>query len=129
MKKVILIFLLLCAVSQLIGSDTIVTKQNKKYHGKVIKITEKGFVIRTLDGTVIVLPKTSVEKIYRDNLVLDLVSGERYRLETKRPFLPFLVLGMATGIYAVHEFQNYQDHARRAKDKSSDVDSDDPTYT
>ena len=129
MKKFVFIFLLLCAASQLLGSDTIVTKQNKKYQGKVIKVTEKGFVVRTLDGTVVVLPKASVSKIHRGNIVLDLIKGERYRIETKRPFLPFIVLGVATGIYAVHEFQNFQDHARLAKDKLFNVDSNDPTYT
>jgi hypothetical protein len=129
MRKIIIMGLFLFFVPYLFGADTIVTKQNKKYHGKVIKITEQGFVIRTVDGTVIVLPKTSVTKIVRDDLVLDLEKGERYRVESKRPFLPFVILGVATGAYAVREFQNYQDHSRRAQDKLDELDSSDPDYT
>jgi len=120
-RKIILLVLFFSFIPYLFGSDTIVTKQNKKYRGKVIKITDKGFVIRTDEGTVIVLPKSSVTKIYRENMVLDLEEGQRYRIETKRPFLPFIVLGVATGAYAVHEFQNYQDHARRAQDKLEEL--------
>ena len=129
MRKIVLFFMFFSFIPYLFGSDIIVTKQNKKYRGKVIKITDKGFVIRTDEGTVIVLPKTSVTKIYRDNMVLDLEEGQRYRIETKRPFLPFVILGVATGAYAVHEFQNYQDHARRAQDKLEELDSTDPDYT
>jgi len=114
MRKWICIFLILCLMIPSLSADIIITKQNKKYHGKVIRVTEKGFVVRTTDGSVIVLPKNHVSKIFRGNKVLDLEKKMSYYVEIRRPYLPFAVLGIATGVYAVKKFQDYKDHKEQA---------------
>jgi hypothetical protein len=100
--------------SNVLAMDTIITKQNRKYQGKVVKNTEKGFVIQTLDGSMVVLAKSGIAKIYRDNKLLDFETGMSYYVEVKRPFLPLGILGIGSGIYAVNRFQAYQDNRREA---------------
>lgn len=118
MKKAIFILLIFFFIPQVLGADLIVTKQNARYRGKVIKITDKGFVVKTVEGTVIVLPKDQIYKIYReDKTILDFVEGTRYYIQVKRPFLPFVFLGIAAGAYAVNKFQDYQLHHRQAEDE------------
>jgi len=118
MKKVATILLLLCLIPHAFAADTIVTKKNRKYHGKVIKIIDKGFVVRTVEGSIIVIPKENISKIFRGNKVLDLEEGMSYYLEVRRPFLPFIVLSIATGAYAVKKFQDYQNERERVKNST-----------
>ena len=115
MKRMICIFFCILLVGQTLADDIIVTKRGRKYHGKVIRITEKGFVVRTVEGSVIVLPKVNISKIYRENKVLDFEEGMSYYLEIRRPFLPFVVLGIASGAYAVNRFNAYKDEKDRIK--------------
>ena len=125
MKRAICILLLFCMVPSVFATDIIVTKAKKKYHGKVIKITDNGgYVVRVTDGTVIVLPKTSISKIIRDNTILDFEAGMRYYLEVRRPFLPFAVLGVATGIYSINKFQDYSEHKKLADEQEDEADAD-----
>jgi len=109
---------LLCLIPHAFAADTIVTKKNRKYHGKVIKIIDKGFVVRTVEGSIIVIPKENISKIFRGNKVLDLEEGMSYYLEVRRPFLPFIVLSIATGAYAVKKFQDYQNERERVKNST-----------
>ena len=51
--------------SNALALDTIITKQNKKYQGKVVKNTAKGFVIQTTDGSMVILPKQDVTSILK----------------------------------------------------------------
>lgn len=115
MKKVACILLLLCFVPHVLGADIILTKQKRKYRGKVIKIIDKGFVVRTVEGSIIVIPKENISKIFRGNKVLDFEEGMSYYLEVRRPFLPFMVLSIATGAYAVKKFQDYQKERDRVR--------------
>ena len=108
MKKIAILVLLIALIPQLVRSDVIVTKQNQKYTGKVIKITEEGFVVRLTTGDAIILPKNRIAKIYRGNELLDLEMGMRYRIAVNRPFLPFAILGVASGGYAVKRYRDYQ---------------------
>lgn len=133
MKKIIVFFLLLVFSTHVFGADIIITKQKKKYHGKVIKITEKGFVIRIVDGTVIVLPKSNVSQIIRGKNVFDIENKVRYYIEVRRPYLPFVVLGIAAGVYCVDRFQEYQKERERIKnsipqDELKNVDDKSGTY-
>jgi len=116
-KVVISILLCLFFVPQLFSADTIVTKKNRKYYGKVIKIIERGFVVRTVDGNVIVIPQDHISKIFRDNKVLDFEKKMSYYREVRHPFLPFMVLSVATGVYSVKRFQDYKEHHRQAEDE------------
>lgn len=130
MKKVACILLYLCFVSQVFGTDIIVTKNNRKYNGRVIKITDQGFVVRTVEGGVFILPKENISKIFRENKeVLDFEEGTRYYLEVRRPFLPFVVLGVATGVYAVNKYQEYQDKRRLADDALAGIGEEGQDYT
>lgn len=115
MKKVVCSVLLLCLTSQILRADIILTKRGRKYNGKVIRITEKAFVVRTVEGTVIGVPKADITKILRGNQVLDFEQGVRYHLEVRRPFLPFIVLSIATGAYAIKRYQDYKDHKDQAE--------------
>ena len=114
MKRVVCSVLLLCLTSQMLRADIILTKRGRKYNGKVIRITEKAFVVRTVEGTVIGVPKADIIKIFRDNQVLDFEQGVRFYLEVRRPFLPFIVLSIATGAYGIKKYQDYKDHKEQA---------------
>ena len=124
MKRVICVFLLLCVVSQVMATDTIVTKKGRKFQGKVIRIIEKGFVVRTTEGSVIVLPKENISKIYRDNKVLDFEEGMSYYLEVRRPFLPFIVLAITSGAYCIDRYGQYRDDREDADAVMNDEDKE-----
>lgn len=128
MRKWCCIVLILCLFIPSIHADIIITKQNRKYNGKVIRVTEKGFVVRTSDGSVIVLPKNSVSKIFRGNKVLDLENRMSYYVEIRHPYLPFAVLGIATGVYAVSRYQDYRDHKEQADRALQDAGATDHQY-
>ena len=127
MKKAICLFLLLNINSLVLAGDIIVTKQNQKYYGTVIDRNDKGFVMRTVEGNMVVIPLNHISKIVRNNLIYDLEEGTKYYLEKRHPFLPFIVLGVATGIYSVKKFQDYQDHHREAEELKIDIAG--PEYT
>lgn len=116
MKKWIVFFFVLCLVPQLFGQDTIVTKKNKKFQGRVVERSPDGFVIRTTDGNRIVIPTDNILKIVRGNTVYDFEERVKYYLEVRRPFLPFIVLGIASGAYGIKKYQDYSDNRRKAND-------------
>ena len=89
MKKMLLILIILCFVAQALGEDIVITKQGRKYTGKIIRRTAQAFIVQTRDGTAMALKITDVAKIIRGNQVLDFVEGMQYHLEVRRPFLPF----------------------------------------
>lgn len=117
MKRLVSIILLLCFVPQVFCADVIVTKKNRKYHGTVVAKNEKGFVIKTVEGSFVVVPEDHVSKIIRGNLVYDLEEKMKYHLEVRRPFLPFLVLGLATAAYSVKKYQDYRTHRDQAEEE------------
>jgi hypothetical protein len=118
MRKISVLIVFLWFVPLVFGTDLIILKNGHEYKGQVTKIVDNKFVVKTLEGNVIGIPKANVAKIIRDNKVLDFVAGESYYLETKRPFLPFIVLGVATGAYSVKKFQDYQDHRKESNDET-----------
>jgi len=117
MKKLAVLVLVFCMAGALAAKDTIVTRQNKKYYGVVIDRKGGHFVIRITDGSIVEIPEENVSKITRDNVVYDLEAGLKYYLEVKRPFLPFVVLGVAAGAYAVKRFNDYADLHREAEEE------------
>lgn len=124
MKKWITILLVLALAGQAIAADVILTKQGRRYHGKVIRVTEKGFVVRTVEGSVIVIPKQNVTKIYRDNKVLDFEEGMSYYLEVRRPFLPFVALSVVSGIYGVGKINDYNEKQKQADQLEAEARAD-----
>ena len=126
MRRWICILLIFCFLIPSLHADIIITKQNKKYHGKVIRVTEKGFVVRTTEGSVIVLPKNYVSKIFRGNKVLDLEKKMSYYVEIRRPYLPFAVLGIASGVYAIRRYQDYRDNKEKADHALQEADATAP---
>ena len=129
MKRLISIILCVCFVSQLVAADVIVTKNNRRYNGTVVRIIDRGFVVRTAEGNVILIPKDSIARIYRDNKVLDFEEGMSYYLEVRRPFLPFVVLGIATGAYALGKYREYQDKKTQAEQAIDDLPGQGQDYT
>jgi len=121
MKKMVYAILLIAFVPNSFALDLIILKNGQQYRGQVTKIVEKGFVIKTNEGNVVVIPKTNISKIFRDNKVLDFEAGESYYLEKKRPFLPFIVLSVATGAYAVNKYKDYQDNSKKSKKETVDT--------
>ncbi len=115
MKKTATILLLLCLTPHAFAADTIVTKKNQKYHGKVIDRNTKGFVIQTVEGSLVVIPQENISKIIRDNKIYDLEQRISYYLEVRRPFLPFIVMSIVTGAYCVKSFQSYNYERNRVK--------------
>jgi len=118
MRRITIYLLCLLFVPQLFAADTIVTKKNRKYYGKVIKIIGKGFVVKTIDGNVVVIPQSHISKIFRGNKVLDFESKMSYYREIRHPFLPFMVLSVATGVYSVKRFHDYKEHRRQADENT-----------
>jgi hypothetical protein len=118
MKRLIYVLVLLGFTSQLAAADVIETKTNRKYNGKIVKIVDDKIVIKTEEGNMVGIPKSSLARIQRGREVFDFVSGERYYLEVRRPFLPFMVVSAACGAYSVVKYQDYQrSHARYEKEK------------
>jgi hypothetical protein len=118
MRKIVLVLFFLSFVPLAFGLDVIILKNGHEYRGQITKIVDNKFVVKTIEGNVIGIPKANVAKIIRDNKVLDFMAGESYYLETKRPFLPFIVLGVATGAYSVKKLQDYQDHRKESQDQT-----------
>jgi hypothetical protein len=108
MKKSLFVILLFGFVFQALGADIIETKSKKKYNGKIVKTVDDKVVIKTDEGNVIGIPKASLARVRRGKEVFDFVTGERYYLEVRRPFLPFLVLSAASGAYSVVKFQDFR---------------------
>jgi len=104
-------FLLLIIVTNTFALDILETRKGTKYRGKIVKVqnTKKGkaFVMKTEQGSTIAIFQKNIARIYRDNQVINLITGERYYMQVRRPFLPFAVLGIASGAYAVNRFQEY----------------------
>lgn len=126
MKKSCYIVLWLFCVSNALCTDTIITKQDNKYVGTVVNRTASGFELRKSDGSKVVVPTENISKIIRGNIEYDLIGGMKYQLEVKRPFLPFAILGIVTGAYAVKSYQDYRnekdriEREREAEDLPSD---------
>ena len=112
MKRAICIVLLLFLAVEVMGADIIVTKKNHRYEGQVLKTTTGGLVVRTVEGSVVVIPVKDISKIYRGNKIIDFEERMSYYLEVRRPFLPFIVLSIATGYYAVEKYNSYRDYKR-----------------
>ena len=115
MKRAICIILLLCFATQVIAADIIVTKKNHRYEGKIVKTTKGGLLVRTLEGSVVVIPVKDISRIYRGNKIHDFEEGLSYYLEVRRPFLPFIVLSIASGYYAVQKYRDYRDHKEQSE--------------
>jgi hypothetical protein len=112
MKRILTVLVLLALTSSLTGADLIETKNNRKYNGKIVKIVDDKVVIKTDEGNMIGIPKSSLSRITRGKEVFDFSAGERYYLEVRRPFLPFMVVSVACGAYSVVKFQDYQRNRR-----------------
>jgi len=121
MKKLLLIGVFLVMAAHCFGQDIIITKQNKKYKGEVVKLTDKGFILRLLDGTIIVVPKSDISQIHRGKMIIDLEKKMRYYKEVHHPFLPLLVLGISSGAYSIKKFGDYQDERERVNNETPDI--------
>ena len=107
MKKWIVSLVLISFITQPIIADVIVTNQNRKFEGKVVKRVKSKLVVRTNEGSAVMIPVDKISKIYRGNKVIDFQTKESYYIETRRPFLPFMVLGAVSAAYSVNRFQEY----------------------
>jgi len=118
MKRLMYVLILLGVTSYSAGADLIETKNNRKYNGKIVKTVEDKIVIKTDEGNMIGIPRSSLARVTRGREVFDFVTGERYYLEVRRPFLPFMVVSAACGAYSVMKYQDYQrNHDRYEKEK------------
>lgn len=122
MKRLILI-LFLVFVSETFGADLIITKENRKFKGKVVKVADGKFIVRTTSGSTLAIPRSHVAKIYRGNRLLDFEEGMSYLVEKRHPYLPFIVLSVASGAYSVNRYQEY----KRRKDAYNEY-RDSPDY-
>ena len=116
MQRLILtLSFLICMATVVSGQDIIKTKSNQKYVGKIVKVSKKNrsFVIKTDMGNMVAVKFSDVLTVQRGNKIIDLQAGESYYLEVRRPYLPFSILGVASGVYSVSQFQEYQ----KRKDK------------
>jgi hypothetical protein len=123
MKKILASVIILCMCGTLFSADLIVTKDKREYRGKILKVMNQKFAIRLTDGSLIALPQDQIAKIYRGNDLLDFEEGMRYRIQKKYPYIPFSVLGIVSGAYAVDRFQEYgrrKDRYAKEKEEAGD---------
>jgi hypothetical protein len=122
MQKFI-ILILFCAVPRLFSLDILETRKGIKYSGKIVKVQDtkegRAFVMKTNQGSTVALLQKQIARIYRNNEIIDLITGERYYQEIRRPYLPFAVLGIASGVYAVNRFQEYNRLHDKAQQESN----------
>lgn len=116
MKKGLYLICLIMFSSQLWAADLIITKNNRKYYGTVVKRIDNTFVIRTVEGTEVNLNLDQISEIHRGDIVLDFKTNMRYKIEKQRPLLPLAVLGIATGVYAINQYGVYQDKKEEFSD-------------
>jgi len=117
MKRFFFILLLLSAPF-LSASDIVETRQNQEYKGKILKRADKGLVIRTDEGSAMVIPLENIARIWRGNKLLDFTTGQSYFVEKRHPYLPFSILGIACAAYSVNRFQEYSRGQKRADDEN-----------
>ncbi|MBN2105571.1 hypothetical protein JW835_16150 [bacterium] len=124
-------FLLLIVVSNALALDILETRKGVKYRGKIVKVQDtkggKAFVMKTEQGSTIAVFQKNIARIYRDNQVIDLITGERYYTEVRRPFLPFAVLSIASGAYAINRFQEYDRLHKKAEKERKEAQVDPET--
>ncbi len=108
MKKLCAALAVLLMGVQFAAADVIKTKNGRTYNGTIVKTVDGKVVIRTDEGNMIGIPRTSLASVRRGKEVFDFETGERYYYEVRRPFLPFTVLSVACGAYSVIQFQEYK---------------------
>lgn len=121
MRKFVFIIIFFAVAAHCFSQDLIITKQDKKYKGKVVKLTEKGFILRLVDGTIIVVPKKDIVRIHRGKMIIDLEKKMRYYKEVHHPYLPLLVLGIAAGAYSIKKIGDYQNEKDRIKKHAKEM--------
>lgn len=113
---------------QFAAADVIETKNGRTYNGAIVKTVDGKVVIRTDEGNMIGIPRTSLARVRRGKEVFDFETGERYYYEVRRPFLPFTVLSVACGAYSVIQFQEYnkeKDRIRKLEQENEATSLDD----
>lgn len=120
MKKIVCISLLFIMASYTLAADVIITKQNKKYEGKVVKTTTKSLIVELVNGTIIVVPKDDIAEVRRGKYIFDFEKKMRYYMEVHHPFIPLMVLAIASGAYSVKKFGEYKDERERIKNETPD---------
>lgn len=122
MKKLFSALAVLLMGVQFAAADVIETKNGKTYNGAIVKTVDGKVVIRTDEGNMIGIPRTSLARVRRGKEVFDFETGERYYYEVRRPFLPFTVLSVACGAYSVIQFQEYSKLKKKYNDQKEDPD-------
>jgi hypothetical protein len=120
MKKLVAALAVLLIGVQIAAADVIETKNGRTYNGAIVKTVDGKVVIRTDEGSMIGIPRTSLARVRRGKEVFDFVTGERYYYEVRRPFLPFTVLSVACGAYSVIQLQEYQKEKKRYNDEKKE---------
>ncbi|MDM7925305.1 MAG: hypothetical protein QUS35_04730 [bacterium] len=113
---------------QFAAADVIETKNGRTYNGTIVKTVDGKVVIRTDEGNMIGIPRTSLARVRRGKEVFDFETGERYYYEVRRPFLPFTVLSVACGAYSIIQFQEYnkeKDRIRKLEQENEATSLDD----
>ena len=117
MKRMFCILIACLCVSQVMAQDIITKKNGTKIRGKVVKNANQAFAVRTLEGNLVVVQQADIATIQRGHMLLDLERQIKFRVEKKRPFLPFLILSGASVAYSVHQFNEY----KKNKDAADEV--------
>jgi len=108
MKRPMLILFLFLMLVHALHADVIVTKENRKFKGTIAKVADGKFILRTNSGRVLAIPRSHVARIYRGNKLVDFEEGMSYLVEKRHPYLPFIVLSVASGAYSVNRYQEYK---------------------
>ncbi|HDQ45580.1 MAG TPA: hypothetical protein ENN17_08810 [bacterium] len=116
MRKLLVLLFIFIFCGTLISEDRIVTKARQEYRGRVVRVVKENYVIRLTNGSLIALPQSQISRIYRGNRLLDFEEGMSYIIQKKYPYLPFGVLTIASGAYAVNRYQEYERRKERFKE-------------
>ena len=124
MIRLLNVLICVCMAAPLLAEDLIVTRTNQEYRGQIIKVVKGNYAIRTTDGNLMALPGSKIARIYRGNRLLDFEEGMSYLIQKKHPYLPFAVLGLGAGAYAVDRYKEYNRRKDRYNQQVNEPDFD-----
>jgi hypothetical protein len=128
MRRLLFILITLVFVSQTFAQDVITKKDGVVIHGRVVKRANNAFAVRTNEGNLVVIKEADVASIQRGKLLMDFERQLRFRVEKRRPFLPFLIITGVSAAYGVQKYKDYEKHRDEADEQKAIFGEDNEEY-
>jgi len=122
MKRILFILISCLFFSQAMAQYNITKKDGVVIQGRVVKRSKDAYAVRTVAGNLVVVQIRDIARIQSGKTLFDLETQIRYRVEKRRPFLPFLLLSGAAAFYSAHQIEEYRKNKKEADDAIFDED-------